>query len=114
MDRFLPLTLVADSKPCTYRITPIRCESWVDVADGMTRTLYHAVFLPRTADDGVQVVDSVDLNGLIRLFVNHRPVFPVSKQVGQCFVFFAKLVVPKVSALDAVLAWRSRRSPEPV
>eukprot|EP00903_Cladosiphon_okamuranus_P005352 g5347.t1 len=28
-----------------------------------------------------EVVDSVDLNGLIRLFVNHRPVFPVSKQV---------------------------------
>lgn len=24
---------------------------------------------------------SVDLNGLIRLFVNHRPVYPISKQV---------------------------------
>ncbi len=25
----------------------------------------------------------MDLNGLIRLFVNHRPVYPISKQVKQ-------------------------------
>lgn len=31
------------------------------------------------------MVDSVDLNGLIRLFVNHRPVFPVSKLVSSLF-----------------------------
>lgn len=39
-------------------------------------------FSAHPMNDRVQVVDSVDLNGLIRLFVNHRPVFPISKQVG--------------------------------
>lgn len=28
-----------------------------------------------------KVEDSIDLNGLIKLFVNHRPVVPVSKKV---------------------------------
>lgn len=40
------------------------------------------------ADSAVKVEDSIDLNGLIRLFVNHRPVVPVSKQVNHeifCF-----------------------------
>lgn len=29
----------------------------------------------------MKVENSIDLAGLIRLFINHRPVFPVSKQV---------------------------------
>lgn len=29
----------------------------------------------------LQVQDSIDLNGLIKLFVNHRPVFPLCHQV---------------------------------
>ena len=28
-----------------------------------------------------KVEESIDLNGLVRLFVNHRPVFPFTKQV---------------------------------
>ncbi|CAM9344740.1 unnamed protein product, partial [Sphacelaria rigidula] len=34
-----------------------------------------------------EVQETIDLNGLIRLFVNHRPVFPVSKQaIHEAFV----------------------------